>query len=215
MPFDYAEELTVGLDTGTASVCDFLRQHGLHGRPLWRRQCACDASQPWGSLTPPQHAAEEAEVLLGLPAHAPQPAQAPASLQARTGPDHSALTAGALMAAVTCNGASALAFSWNTIAALSCPAQGAGHIEVLQSWDDFYTLCGLPRSSPAGVLTSLRLSSMSQVVFDSSCHAHAMTPWPLYCCSFAAGGAADAVQQPHMGGARPQAHATARRPSLG
>ena len=51
LSFEFAYELTAELDAG--SMCEFLQRHGLHGLSLWRRQCACSGSQPWGSLAAP------------------------------------------------------------------------------------------------------------------------------------------------------------------
>lgn len=73
-PFSFAQELTAGIDAGTATMCGFLRRHGLHGRGLWRRECPCDLHQPWGTLAPASALPVSEIYAGGNPAELPAPA---------------------------------------------------------------------------------------------------------------------------------------------
>lgn len=40
-PFTWTDQLTAGIDGGSASLCAFLTRLGLHGQPMWSLECAC------------------------------------------------------------------------------------------------------------------------------------------------------------------------------
>ena len=69
LPFTFAEELTAGINSGSATMCTFLQRHGLHNRALWQRECSCSQQQPWGSLAP--EAVPPAAALFAIGAQVP------------------------------------------------------------------------------------------------------------------------------------------------
>lgn len=51
-PFPWAHELTAAAGQGGPAVCALLRCLGIHGLPLWNRECLCQDDMPFGALAP-------------------------------------------------------------------------------------------------------------------------------------------------------------------
>lgn len=141
LPFDFAEELTAGIDSGTASVCAFLQRCGVHNQGLWRRECGCSCNAPWGSLQQP--ALPDADVLELLWLSVPDQLARAAGTQ----PVSPQMIVRVHIEMMNNHAAKLSHFHARRSPSSMQVGKGAA---VLRSWADYYVHRGLPPGSPTG-----------------------------------------------------------------